>query len=207
VSPHWYRCALAWLVGGCAACTSAPVRYYTLIQPEATKDFHIETTIAIDVRPVHIPAQINRPQLMIRGGKTQWVLLENERWASPLNDEIGEAVRLALQNRAAQMTESAALKSLVKLSVAIDVQRLEAELGRHAIIEGAWSARASQGSSDVIVTNCSFRAYEEIRDGYSEIVEAYQREVRALADAILAALTGSANEIHASCRLTSSAVR
>jgi uncharacterized lipoprotein YmbA len=207
VSRHWYRCALVWLLGGCAACTSAPIRYYTLTQPEATKDFHIETTIAIDVRPVHLPAQLNRSQLMIRSGQAQLVLLENERWASPLNDEIGEAVRLALQNRAAQMTESAALQSLVKLSVTIDVQRLEAELGRYAIIEASWGARASQASNDIIVTNCSFRAYEEIRGGYSEIAEGYQREVRALADAILAALTGSASDIHASCQLTSSTVR
>jgi len=85
---------------------------------------------------------------MIRSGQTQLVLLENERWASPLNDEIGEAVRLALQNRAAQMTESAALKSLVKLSVAVDVQRLEAELGLYCFASARveeWLERRKRG--------------------------------------------------------------
>jgi uncharacterized protein len=204
VNPCWYRCALVWLISGCAACTSAPIRFYTLSAPEAANASPAaRTTIAIDVRSVRIPARLNRSQLMIRSGQTELGLLENERWASPLNDEIRDAVRLELQNRSAQMTESAPLQMFAKLSVAIDVQRLEAELGRYALIEASWSANwtgASQASSNIIVKNCSFRAYEEIRGGYSEIVEGYQRETRALADAIFSALTTSGTDIRAACQ-------
>ena len=211
MNPYWRQCALVWLISGCAACTSSPIRFYTLIAPEAANASPAaRTTIVIDVRTVHIPVQLNRSQLMIRSGQTQLVLLENERWASSLKDEISDGVRLELQNRSAQMTESAPLKTFAKLSVALDIQRLEAELGRYALIEASWSAHltgASQASSDIIVKNCSFRAYEEIRGGYSEIVEGYQRETKALADAIFSALTTSGRDIRAACQITAATGR
>jgi uncharacterized lipoprotein YmbA len=80
-------------------CTSAPVRYYTLTPPPDKTLPASETTLAIDVRVVHIPPQLNRSELMVRTGPTEVTLLENERWASPVKDEIKDALRLELQRR------------------------------------------------------------------------------------------------------------
>jgi uncharacterized lipoprotein YmbA len=202
VNGYYLRFALAWLVSVGVGCTSAPVRYYTLTPPPPDKTLPAaETTFSIDVRVVHTPPRLNRSELMVRTGPTEVTLLENERWASPVNDEIKDAVRLELQRRLGHM---AGLRpEFAKLTLDIDVQHLEAEFGRHALLEASWSATLSaigQRSNGARATTCTFQADEKIRTGYAGIVEGYQREIAALADAIVAELTSSASGIDASCQ-------
>jgi uncharacterized protein len=193
------RFALVWLVGVSAGCTSAPVRYYTLTPPP-DRTLPAPETIPIEVRVVHIPPQLNRSELMVRNGSTEVTLLENERWASPLNDEIKDALRLELQRRLGRTTGLG--PTFTKLSLDIDVQHLEAGLGRYALLEASWSATSSDAgreSPGVRVTTCAFHAEEKIQTGYAEIVEGYQRDIARLADAIVAALTSPASSINAPC--------
>ena len=202
----YLRFAVAWLVSVVVGCTSAPVRYYTLTPlPDKTLPAS-ETTLSIDVRVVHTPPQLNRAELMVRTGPTEVTLLENERWASPVNDEIKDALRLVLQRR---LRMSGLRPAFSKLTLDVDVQRLEAEFGRYALIEASWSANlsatgrqsaAGQRSSGERVTTCTFQADEKIDAGYAGIVEGYQREIAALADAIVAVLTSPANGIDAPCQ-------
>jgi uncharacterized lipoprotein YmbA len=132
---------VAWLVSVGVGCTSAPVRYYTLIPEPDIALPASKTSLAIDVRVIHTPPQLNRSELMVRTGPTEVTLLENERWASPVNDEIKDAVRFELQRRLSRMTGSR--PAYTKLTLDIDVQHLEAELGRHALLEASWSATLS----------------------------------------------------------------
>ena len=153
------------------------------------------------MRVVHIPPQLNRAELMVRTGPTEMTLLENERWASPVNDEIKDAVRLELQRRLGRMT--GLRPAFAKLTLDIDVQRLEAELGRYALLEASWSATlsaAGRRSTGARVTACTFQADEKIHSGYAGMVEGYQREIAALADAIVAVLTSPASGIDAPCQ-------
>jgi len=199
VNGFYLRFALAGLVSVGAGCTSAPVRYYTLTPPPTLPAS--ETTLAIDVRVVHTPPQLNRAELMVRSGPTEVTLLENERWASPVNDEIKDAVRLELERRLGRMTGWR--PAFTKLTLDIDVQQLEAELGRYVVIEASWSATlsaAGQRPNGSRVATCTFQADEKIHAGYAGIVEGYQREIAALADAIVAVLTSSASDSDASCQ-------
>jgi uncharacterized protein len=201
VNGFYLRLAVAWLVSVGVGCTSAPVRYYTLTPtPDRTLPAS-ETTPTIDVRVVHTPPQLNHAELMVRTGPTEVTLLENERWASPVNDEIKYALRLELQRRLGRMTGLG--PAFAKLTLDIDVQNLEAEFGRYALIEASWSATLSatgQRSNGSRVTTCTFQADEKIHTGYAGIVEGYQREIAALADAIVAVLTSPASGIDASCQ-------
>ena len=199
----YLRFAVAWLVSACVGCSSAPVRYYTLTPPPDKTLPVSETTPAIDVRVVHAPAQLNRAELMVRTGPTEVTLLENERWASPVNDEIKDAVRLELQRRLGRMT--GLRPAFTKLTLDIDVQHLEAELGRYALLEASWSATLSAtGSNGARAITCTFQADEMIHAGYAGIVEGYQREIAALAEAVVAALTSPASGIDAACQKSSS---
>jgi uncharacterized protein len=198
---YYLRFALAWLVSVGVGCTSAPVHYYTLAPPLNKTLPAPETTLAIDVRVVHTPPQLNRAELMVRTGPTEVTLLENERWASPVNDEIKDALRLELQRRLGRMTGLRPV--FTKLTLDIDVRQLEAEFGRYALIEASWSATLSATgprSTGARLATCTFQADEKIRTGYAEIVEGYQREIAALADAIVAVLTSTASGIEASCQ-------
>jgi uncharacterized lipoprotein YmbA len=190
------RFALVWLVSVGAGCTSAPVHYYTLAPPADRTLPASQTTFALDVRVVHTPPQLNRSELMVRTGPAEVTLLENERWASPMNDEIKEAVRLELQRRLGRMTGWR--PDFTKLTLDIDVHRFEAELGRYALFEASWRATLSstgQRSAGARVTSCTFRADEKIEPGYAGMVEGYQRQLAAFAEGIAAALTSQASGI------------
>jgi uncharacterized protein len=197
----YVRFAVAWLVVVGAGCTSAPVRYYTLTPPPAKTWPASETTLAIDVRVVHIPPQLNRAELTVRTGPSEVTLLENERWESPVKDEIKDALRLELQRRSSRMTGLS--PAFTKLTLDIDVQHLEAEFGRYALLEASWSATLSATGpppTGARATSCKFQADEKIHAGYAGIVEGYQREIAALADAIVTVLTSPASGIDDACQ-------
>jgi uncharacterized lipoprotein YmbA len=161
----------------------------------------LETALPIDVRVLHIPPQLDRTELMVRTGPTDVTLLDNEQWASPVKDEIKQALWLELQRQLGRMTELR--PALTRLTLDIDVQRLEAELGQYALLEASWSATLSTTgppSAGAPAATCTFRANEKIHAGYAGMVEGYQREIAALADAIVAVLTGPAHGIDAPCR-------
>ncbi len=195
--------ALAWLVSvgvWGAGCTSAPVRYYTLTPPPDKTLPASPTTLAIDVRVVHTPPQLNRSELMVRTGPTEVTLLENEQWASPVKDEIRNALRIELQRRL--RGTSGLPPALTKLTLDIDVQQLEAELGQYVLLQASWSATLSATgtrSTGTRLTACTFQADEKIAGGYAGMVEGYQREIAALADSIVAVLTSATSGIEASC--------
>jgi uncharacterized lipoprotein YmbA len=140
---------------------------------------------------------------MVRSGPTEITLLENERWASPVNDEIKQAVHVELARRLDLMTGPQ--PAFTRLTLDIDVKSLEAELGRYALLEASWSATVTAADgrlTDRRITRCTFRAEENIRSGYAGIVEGYQREIAALADAVAAAVTDPASNIEAPCQKT-----
>jgi uncharacterized protein len=196
------RLALGWLASVAVGCTSAPIRYYTLTPAaEETSLPASQATLTIHVRVIHTPQQLNRTELMVRTGPAEVTLLENERWASPVNDEIKDALRLELQRRLGRATGLRA--PFTRLTLDIDVQHLEAELGRYALLEASWSATLSATgppSNGARAATCAFRADEKIHTGYAGMVEGYQRDVAALADAIVAVLTSSASGIEVSCQ-------
>jgi uncharacterized protein len=201
VNSNYLRFALAWLISFGVGCTSAPVRYYTLTARPDRASPASESPLAIDVRVVHTPPQLNRAELMVRTGPTEVTLLENERWASPANDEIKDALRLELQRRLGRI--SGLSYAYTRLTLDIDVQRLEAELGRYALIEGSWGATlssAGQRSTGVPATACPFQVNEKIQAGYAGMVEGYQREIGLLAQTIVALLTSPANGRDSPCR-------
>jgi uncharacterized protein len=199
VNGLYRRFAVAWLVSVAVACTSAPLRYYTLTPPSDKIAPASQTPLAIDVRVVRTSPQLNRSELMVRSGPTELTLLENERWASPVNDEIKDAVRQELRRALART--AGPRPAFTKLTLDIDVQHLEAELGRYALLEASWRATLSATGSNVVrATTCTFQADEKIRAGYAGVVEGYQREIAALADTIVAVLTSPANDIDAPCQ-------
>jgi len=201
VNGLYLRFAVAWLVSVGVGCTSAPVRYYTLTPTPGKTLPSLETILAIDVRVVHTPPQLNRAELMVRTGPTEVTPLDNERWASPVNDEIKDALRVELQRRLGRMT--GLRPAFTKLTLDIDVHQLEAELGRYVVIEASWSATlsaAGQRANDSRVTTCTFQADEKIHTGYAGMIEGYQREIAALADAIVVVLMSPASGIDAPCQ-------
>jgi uncharacterized protein len=200
MSRHYLCFAVAWIVSLGIGCTSAPVRYYTLTQLPEQGGPAAAATLPIDVRLIHTSPQLNRSELMIRSGPTEVMFLENEKWAAPVDDEINHALRVELQRRLSRTAVLA--RDVTKLMLEIDVQHFDAELGRYALLEASWRATlysTAGPATGARTASCAFRAEERINVGYAEIVAGYQREIAALADAIVAALTRSADGTYTPC--------
>ncbi|CAM5542701.1 PqiC family protein [Rhodanobacter lindaniclasticus] len=75
-----------------AACASAPLHYYTLLPGVPASVADPVTAIPFEVLPVNVPAQVDRPQLVVRQGGQSVALLEGERWIAPLADEVRGAL-------------------------------------------------------------------------------------------------------------------
>ena len=199
---RWLATASLLSVG--MGCTSAPIRYYTLTPPADRAASVGNTGMAVEVRVTHIPQQLQHSELMVRTGPTAVTLLENERWASPVKEEIKESLRLELQRRLARSAGS--ISVYAKLSLELDVQQFEAQFAQRAWLEASWHATltpADPRSTDTRTATCTFHAEQEIQGGYNAIVDAYQRDIAALADAIVATLSNLKNATEVACQSTS----
>jgi len=77
-----------------AACSSSPpVHYYTLLAPSvATSANEQPAPFLIDVLPVGLPVQLDQSSLVVRQGDSGIAVLDGERWAGLLADELRTAI-------------------------------------------------------------------------------------------------------------------
>ena len=144
--------ALALLGAGCA---STPPRLYRLSASEpAPAPAPAPATAAsapatLAVGPVTVPAQVDRPQIVLVVGANQVRVDEFSRWAAPLADDI-TGVLVADLARRLGTTEVWAYADTVRpaaeLRVAVQVQRFDIVPGDVALLDAAWSLQPAAGA-------------------------------------------------------------
>lgn len=171
----------------CAACGSAPVHFHTLVAaPEAPAAS--AKTLAIAVQRVTVPPQVDIPQLILRRSGGTMELLESEQWIGPLPDEIRAALAAQLSARlnAADMTRLRAPEALPLYRVRLDVQRMESQPEKTALIEALWTLQAPHKDSTPLV--CSTRAEVAIGEEPTAVVQGYQQALAQIAAQIARAI-------------------
>ena len=142
---HSLRVAgVALLVAGLGACGSAPTHFHTLVPPSASLP-PATAPFAIDVLPVGVPPQVDQPALVLRQGATGIAVLDGERWASPLGDEIRGALSADLAARLGTHDVHGLPrgKEAKVVRVQLDVRRFDSEVGGNATLEASWSVRGA----------------------------------------------------------------
>ncbi len=144
--------AVTWL-GGCA---SPEPRYYTLATgpaasaaagttgtPALAASPAATSPIWIEVSPVRVPERLNRAQLVVTDANGNVRLLDQSRWASPLPDELRDALSQQLQgNLGAVDTYQQGLADVEPVfRITTEVVRLEADPGQRAGATIAWTVR------------------------------------------------------------------
>lgn len=182
-------CAAAVLVAACA--TPPQVRLHTLMPAEtlaraaatAAATGGPREPVAIVLEPIRLPPQVDQPQWLVRLGDDSMARLEQERWASPLRDELRQALveSLAVRHGAVEGRPAAGRESS---RITVDVRRFESIPGREARIEGAWTVQAGRAAA----LRCDFAFREPAPGAIDAIAVAHQRAVQKLADAIGVAL-------------------
>ena len=173
-----------------SGCSSAPARYYTLIadQPQASRVTATSAGFQFEMLPVRIPVQVDQPSLMVREGTGSLAILESARWASPLADELHDALAMELERRLGVRDLAGMPKQTGQplLRLRTDVRRFESESGGQATLDVVWNLSLSRGEKQQRNLTCSSVLAEPAGaelDELDELVAAHQRAVAALADA------------------------
>ena len=140
------------------------------------------TPIAISVAPVRVPAQVDRAQWLVRLPDDSVAVLEQERWASPLPDEIRLALVASLAARDGAVEAPVGPNQPPSTRVAVDVRRFESLPGRESRIEGTWTLSPA---ADGTPARCDFLYREPAAaGGFDAIADGHARAVMRLAAAI-----------------------
>lgn len=170
------------LASGCATRTP-PERFHTLLPAEPRAVATPGPLIGIDLMRVTVPAQVNHAQWAVRQPDGSLRLLEQERWAAPLADELRAALVNRLADRWGVMDLRGVDAARAAWRVRVDVQRFELMPGREARLDAAWSLSSVNGTSAVLV--CRTALTEAVSEGGAPaLAQAHQRAAQKLADQI-----------------------
>jgi uncharacterized lipoprotein YmbA len=177
------------------ACGSAPTHFYTLLPPaEPATAAAAPAAFAIAVEPIGVPAEVDQVQWLVRTGPGQMALLDNERWAAPLGDELRAAFaeELTHQLGARDVYKAANSTGLPVYRIQIDVRRFESAAGGYALIEADWSVARREGAAGASM-QCHSRVSQPVEPGYAALALGHQRAVAAIAARITLAVRGVAS--------------
>ena len=183
--------ALSLGLGGCAS--DPPTRFHSLLPAEPVRAQAIDSAAAaspplvITLAPVRVPAQVDQPQWLVRLPDGSLQLLEQDRWAAPLRDELHAALLEALARRwGAVDNRTAPGAAPAAWRIVVDLTRFESVLGREARIEARWSiARSAAAGTPLLTCGSVLREPAETPLG---LAQGHRQAVLRLADAIGATL-------------------
>jgi len=145
------RHARVWVMalGALTACASSPpVHYYTLTESAGADRPLAETpakTAPIRLNRVSIPSELDRMQLVRRIDATQLQILDDHRWAAPLDDMIHRVLSADLVARlapgaVADPNEPQAGEA--RRSLTVDILDFYADAGCTVSLRAAWVLKA-----------------------------------------------------------------
>ncbi|MBE3034588.1 MAG: membrane integrity-associated transporter subunit PqiC [Actinobacteria bacterium] len=176
-----------------AACSSPPARFHSLLGADADgvaasapAQAPVRTYL-VDVVAVRVPPSVAGRRLVVQAGSGQVDVLEMDRWASPVADEIRAALSsgLALQIRAMDLHGLPYDGRRPVYRVAVDVQRFDAWRGSHVLIDAVWTMRTAD---DRQLLTCRSVVQEVVSAGIDGVVEGHRRALKALASQMAEAL-------------------
>ena len=182
------RLAAAVVAASLAACAAnAPPRFHSLLASALTSRQAGAVPApagppAIVVGPVNIPADVDQPQWLVRLPDDSLALLESERWAAPLRDELRQAVIDGLVSRYGAFEYRTGGSNAPPWRIAIDVRRFESIPGLEARIEGVWRLSSDARGSPAIF--CEWVIREPVGNGMLELAAGHRRSVMRLTDSI-----------------------
>lgn len=197
-TPH-RRWAWAGLTLGAAAllvgCSSTPLRFYTLVPPVSAAVSAPLAPVAptaeapvFELLAVSVPARMDIPQLRVRAGAADLRLLEGHQWASPLPEEIRDAIarRLVERHGARDLRRQPGPTHPQRVTLRVDIQRFEVDAAGHQQVDALWTVLR-----DGEAIRCESRIARQAGPSPEEWVIGYQQALVEIADAMGRVITGS----------------
>ena len=171
-----------------AACGSQPPTHFHSLMPTeiaARPGTPAASGVVVRLEPVRVPAQVDQAQWLVQLPDDSMAVLEQERWASPLRDELQQALleELIVGQGAIDARTLPAPGAVAR--VAIDVRRFDSLPGREARIQGSWTITGSDARS---ASRCEWLIREAASGSFPALAAAHRRAVVRLGAAIGEAL-------------------
>src|SRR5262245_4439311 len=165
------------VAAGCGS--SQPARFYTLSASKIPSA--ASSNISVAVGPVTVPAEVDRPQIVVSAGANQVRLDEFNRWASPLQNNISgviaeNLVALLGTQRVTLLTAEADYRA------AVEVQKFESTPGQMAALDAVWIVRRTKDGKAEMGRTTVREAVQE--KDYDALVAAHSRAVARLSQDI-----------------------
>nr|WP_298163782.1 PqiC family protein [uncultured Pseudomonas sp.] len=155
-----------------AACRGDPIHFYTL-SPIQTTAAEQESDVEVQIEAISVPPQVDRQQIVIRNSDSSLTILDSHWWGASLSDELRSALAQQLPNN----------RDGRKLSVRLDVHRLDSIPGQYAFIDVTWRLR-EMGPGKKTIVNCRSTLRTPSGVSMNEIVIAHQHNLKRLAEDI-----------------------
>ncbi|AKM32992.3 hypothetical protein AB870_18625 [Pandoraea faecigallinarum] len=149
------------------------------------------TPYALEVSPVAVPEQVDRPQIVVTRGGGRVDILEASRWSAPLRTELTSTISRDLTRQLGAMDVYGLPRAdgLAVYRVSTSVQRFESAPDEQAALSAVWSVRKVPGE---LVLTCRFTGTEPASGGIAGVVAAQRKLVDRLAEGIGNAIAASA---------------
>ncbi|MFA9438423.1 membrane integrity-associated transporter subunit PqiC [Uliginosibacterium sp. sgz301328] len=170
-----------------AACSSTPTRYYTLSPVPPQGAAAPATGLSIAVAPVTLPEGVDRFELVVRTADNRVDILDNDRWAEPLRQDIARvfADDLAQRLPAARIAAYPQYASRdATYTVLLDVQRFESTTAS-ATLDVRWTVRR-EGDKQTLYGRETIT--EPATGGNEGLAAAHSRALGRLADIVAGAI-------------------
>ncbi|HEY0340954.1 MAG TPA: PqiC family protein, partial [Steroidobacteraceae bacterium] len=162
------------------ACTSPRERLYTLQGPVslgAEVSGGAEHRATVFLGPVSIPAEVDRPQLVERGGAYHVTLTEQDRWAVPLREALPRLLAEELTRKSHDrrfVPPSSGAIATPSARLAVDIQRFEGSRSDGVVVRAHWVYRSTVADSVPVEGDAEAHAAISER-GYEGFVDALRR--------------------------------
>lgn len=175
-----------------AGCASGPrTEFHTLMEPPAAPASGARTApFAFRIEsPVRVPAQVDQPQLVLRGAGGGVKVQEYQRWVAPLSEEWRDAIadRLVRRLGAVDASRVSTPAGLVRYDLRLDLQRFDAEPGGTALQQAGWSLLRPAEAG--VVLSCVTTVWAPAGGDVAAVVAAQRQLTQRLADGIGEALS------------------
>ena len=163
-----------------AACSSPSARFHSLLAADRVAAPAAAPALIVDVLPVRVPPSVAGRRLVVQGSSGQVDVLEMDRWASPVADEIRAALSSALVLQTAAMDVHGLPYDGKRpvYRVAVEVQRFESWRGSHVSIDAVWTIRTAD---DHQVLTCRNVVREDVSADIDGVVQGHRRALKTLA--------------------------
>ena len=179
------------LVLALAGCASDQIHYHTLTPSRGVASLVVTGHAAspadyvLEVLPVGLPTLVDRQELVVRQSD-QIIVLDGERWAGALGDEVHDTLSALLQRQLGAQDVSGLVASTKQpvLRVKVMVRDFQSAPGYYALIDADWSlTRSDRPLAAHPVCHSRFSASPE-KSGYTALIQAHQQVLGAMSQQI-----------------------